>query len=33
MEIINKIDASGIQTLDLRNYKSNGEDFIVFDIV
>lgn len=33
MEIINKIDASGIQTLDLRFYKPNGNDFLVFDIV
>jgi hypothetical protein len=33
MEIINKIDASGIQTLDLRSYKPSENDFIVFDIV
>jgi hypothetical protein len=33
MEIINKIDASGIQTLDLRSYKPIENDFIVFDIV
>lgn len=33
MEIINKIDASGIQTFDLRTYKPNGNDFLVFDIV
>lgn len=33
MEIINKIDASGIQTLDLRSYKPNENDFILFDIV
>lgn len=33
MEIINKIDASGIQTLDLRSYKPIKNDFIVFDIV
>lgn len=33
MEIINKIDASGIQTLDLRSYKPVENDFILFDIV
>lgn len=33
MEIINKIDASGIQTLDLRSYKPFENDFILFDIV
>lgn len=33
MEIINKIEASGIQTLDLRSYKPNENDFIQFDIV
>lgn len=33
MEIINKIDASGIQTLDLRSYKPVENDFIIFDIV
>jgi uncharacterized protein DUF2480 len=33
MEIINKIDASGIQTLDLHSYKPNDNDFLVFDIV
>ncbi|OUL62971.1 DUF2480 family protein [Flavobacterium sp. AJR] len=33
MEIINKIDASGIQTLDLRSYKPIENDFIIFDIV
>jgi hypothetical protein len=33
MEIINKIDASGIQTLDLRSYKPNENDFVLFDIV
>ncbi|OIV39997.1 DUF2480 family protein [Flavobacterium johnsoniae] len=33
MEIINKIEASGIQTLDLRLYKPNDKDFEVFDIV
>lgn len=33
MEIINKIDASGIQTLDLRTYKPDGNDFLIFDIV
>jgi len=33
MEIINKIDASHIQTLDLRSYKPNENDFILFDIV
>lgn len=33
MEIINKIDASGLQTLDLRSYKPQEKDFIVFDIV
>jgi len=33
MEILNKIDASGIQTLDLRSYKPSENDFILFDIV
>ena len=33
MEILNKIDASGIQTLDLRSYKPVENDFILFDIV
>lgn len=33
MEILNKISASGIQTLDLRSYKPNEKDFTVFDIV
>lgn len=33
MEIINKIEASGIQTLDLRSYKPSDKDFAVFDIV
>ncbi|MFG4004794.1 DUF2480 family protein [Flavobacterium aquidurense] len=33
MEILNKIEASGIQTLDLRSYKPNEKDFTVFDIV
>lgn len=33
MEIINKIEASGIQTLDLRSYKPIDKDFAVFDIV
>ena len=33
MEILNKIDASGIQTLDLRSYKPNENDFTLFDIV
>ncbi|OCB72130.1 hypothetical protein B0A79_12945 [Flavobacterium piscis] len=33
MEIINKINASGIQTLDLRAYKPSENDFIIFDIV
>lgn len=33
MEIINKIDASGIQTLDLRSYKPDENDVIKFDIV
>lgn len=33
MEIINKIEASGIQTLDLRSYKPINKDFVVFDIV
>ncbi|QDW22868.1 DUF2480 family protein [Flavobacterium sp. KBS0721] len=33
MEIINKINASGIQTLDLRAYKPTENDFIIFDIV
>ncbi|MGE6355475.1 DUF2480 family protein [Flavobacterium sp. NPDC079362] len=33
MEILNKIEASGIQTLDLRSYKPDKNDFVVFDIV
>lgn len=33
MEILNKIDASGIQTLDLQSYKPIEKDCILFDIV
>jgi hypothetical protein len=33
MEILNKISASGIQTLDLRTYKPTEKDFVIFDIV
>ncbi|MFH6993750.1 DUF2480 family protein [Flavobacterium sp. FlaQc-48] len=33
MEIINKIEASGIQTLDLRLYKASEKDYVIFDIV
>lgn len=33
MEIQNKIDESGIQTLDLQIYKPHKKDVILFDIV
>jgi len=33
MEIINKIGASGIKTLDLGSYKPIDKDFVLFDIV